>query len=188
MLAYVFWHAPAAADDGYERRLSHFHGSLRARPPVGFVRSLSFRCAALPWLDGAPVAYEDWYVIEDFAALGVLNEAAVGRGHRTAHDDVARHAGSGAGGVYRLVEGDCALEAARIAVWVSRPPGVEDPVLGALLGDGLDPACAGVWQRQLVLGPAPEWCVLAAEEPDGVHAGRLAAGWSAESGAREVVV
>ena len=42
----------------------------------------------------------------DYAALGVLNEAAAGRGHRTPHDEIARRSGGGAGGLYALLEGE----------------------------------------------------------------------------------
>jgi len=81
------------------------------------VRLRLLRVAELPWFEAgagdrgseaAPAAggYEDWYLIEDFAALGVLNEAAVGRGHRSAHDQVARRFGVGAGGMYGLLEGE----------------------------------------------------------------------------------
>ena len=58
--------------------------------------------------------------MEDFAALGVLNEAAVARGHRTAHDEVARRLGAAAGGVYGLLEGTVSLSRERVAVWVDR--------------------------------------------------------------------
>ncbi len=180
MLAYVFWHrpAPGVAPEGYAAAIRRFHRSIAARPPGGFVRSLSFHAPAPNWL-GDTAAFEDWYVVEDFAALGVLNEAAVGRGHLSAHDAAARQAGPGSGSVYRLLEGTATLEQARVAVWIEKPRGVESPLLAALLGDGMDGEHAGLWQRQLALGPAPEYCVLAGEAPTGVGAARLPRGWSA---------
>ncbi len=186
MLAYVFWHRPAAgvAPEAYAEAVGRLHRSLAARPPEGFVVSVSFRAPAPNWLGDEP-AFEDWYVVEDFAALGVLNAAAVGRGHLSAHDGAARHAGPGAGGIYRLLEGTAALPAARVAVWIERPRGVEAPLLAALLGDGMDGTHAGLWQRQLVLGPAPEYCVLAPEVPSGVAPTRLPRGWSATTTVRE---
>jgi hypothetical protein len=180
MLAYVFWHrpAPGVAPEAYATVIDRFHRSIAARPPAGFVHSASFQAPPPNWLGEAP-AFEDWYVVEDFAALGVLNEAAVGRGHLTAHDAAARHAGPGSGSIYRLLEGTPTLTQVRVAVWIEKPRGVESPLLAALLGDGMDGEHAGLWQRQLALGPAPEYCVLAAEAPDGVGATRLPRGWSA---------
>ena len=99
--------------------------------------------------------YEDWYFVEDYTALGVLNEAAVGHGHRTPHDALARRFGSGAGGLYGLVEGSApARRRARPSGWRVRR-GSERRPLGELLGDGMDPAEAGLWRRQLVFGPGP---------------------------------
>jgi hypothetical protein len=180
MLAYVFWHrpAPGVAPETYAALIAHFHRSIAARPPSGFVRSASFAVGGPNWLGEEP-AFEDWYVVEDFAALGVLNEAAVGRGHLGAHDAAARSAGPGTGSVYRLLEGTVDMEQVRVAVWIERPRGVRSPLLAALLGDGMDGAHAGLWQRQLALGPAPEYCVLAAAAPSGVAPARLPRGWSA---------
>jgi hypothetical protein len=188
MLAYVFWHrpAPGVAPETYAAETARFHRSIAARPPAGFVHSASFRAPAPNWLGELP-ALEDWYVVEDFAALGVLNAAAVGRGHLSAHDAVARHAGPGTGSVYGLLEGGATLDHARVAVWIEKPRGVESPLLAALLGDGMDGAQAGLWQRQLALGPAPEYCVLAAAAPSGVAPSRLARGWSATVAAREPI-
>jgi hypothetical protein len=143
--------------------------------------------------EGAGVpAYEDWYLVEDYAALGVLNEAAVARGHRTVHDDLARRFGAGAGGLYGLVEGELApgldsIGEASIAVWVARTPGAPRRALGELLGDGMDPGRASLWRRQLVLGPAPEFCLLALEPPAGVAATRLPDGWTARTLEREAL-
>jgi hypothetical protein len=186
MLAYVFWHRPAegVAPETYAESIEHFHRSLAARPPEGFVVSSSLRAPAPNWLGDQP-AFEDWYVVEDFAALGVLNAAAVGRGHLSAHDAAARHSGVATAGIYSLLEGSVSLAAARVAVWIDRPRGVEAPLLAALLGDGMDGRHAGLWQRQLVLGPAPEYCVLAPEPPRGVAPTRLPAGWTATTTARE---
>jgi hypothetical protein len=186
MLAYVFWHRPLdeLAVAAYEHAQLAFHRSLARTPPAGFAGSACYRATGLPWLDGAANSYEDWYFVEDYTALGVLNEAAVGRGHRTSHDDLARRFGAGAGGLYGLIEGSPGLDGASV-IWVARPPGSERRPLGELLGDGIDPAAAGLWRRQLVLGPAPEFCLLAPEPPAGVAPTRLPGGWTAISTRRE---
>jgi hypothetical protein len=202
VLAYLFWHRPrdAAATAAYERALIAFHRSLARVPPVGFLGSVALRVAQLPWqspgftepsLPGEEGGggYEDWYFVEDYGALGVLNEAAVGRGHRTAHDDVARRSGPSAGGLYGLIEGHCPppLEETSLAVWVTGPPRPGRYELGDLLGDGIDPRCASLWRRQLVLGPAPEFCLLAPKQPAGVSPGRLPDGWQATALRRETL-
>ena len=202
MLAYLFWHRPRenSAVAAYEQALVAFHRSLAHTPPVGLCASAVFRVAELPWLASAAAGelqatYEDWYIVEDYAALGVLNEAAVGRGHSTAHDQAARRFGAGRGGLYGLVEGDRAeldqhgglIGEASLAVWVARPPGSKRRGLGELLGDGMDPRHASLWRRQLVLGPAPEFCLLASELPPGVAPTRLPAGWSATVLDRDVL-
>jgi hypothetical protein len=186
MLAYVFWHrpAPGVAPEAYGASIERFHHSLAARPPAGFVRSVCLRAPGPNWL-GAEPAFEDWYVVEDFAALGVLNAAAIGRGHLSAHDALAAHAGPGTGSIYQLLEGAATPALARVAVWIEKPRGVEAPLLAALLGDGMDGAHAGLWQRQLALGPAPEYCILAAEPPSGVAPARLPRAWSASVTMRE---
>jgi hypothetical protein len=190
MLAYVFWHRPAAgvAPEAYEALLDRFQRSLAARPPAGFVHSACFAAPAPNWLGEEP-AYEDWYVVEDFAAIGVLNEAAVGRGHVSAHDGAAAAAAAeNTGSIYRLLEGSPSLEHVRVAAWIDKPRGIPSPLLAALLADGMNGERAGLWQRQLALGPAPEYCVLAAEAPQGVAATRLARGWSATITHRSVIV
>jgi hypothetical protein len=205
--------------EAYEHAQLTFHRSLARSRPVGMCGSASFRVPDIPWLaaahgsDGEAVAsapgdgdslacapgyedsvasapgYEDWYLVEDFTALGVLNEAAVGHGHRSPHDEAARRYGGGAGGLYTLVEGERVelLSAPRIAVWVKRPIGSDRRPLCDLLGDGMDPGHASLWRRQLVLGPAPEFCLLAGEVPAGVAPARLPDGWSATTIEREVL-
>jgi hypothetical protein len=201
VLAYLFWHRPQdpTVAEAYEQAQLAFHRSLAHNRPFGMRGSVSFRVADIPWLAGASHAearpgaatpgYEDWYLLEDYTALGVLNEAAVGHGHRTPHDEAARRFGAGAGGLYGLVEGEQAgvLDAIALAVWVQRPPGSERRPLDALLGDGMDPKHASLWRRQLVFGPAPEFCLLAREVPAGVSAARLPDGWSATTLAREAL-
>jgi hypothetical protein len=190
MLAYVFWHRPAEGTsvEGYERDQDRLHRSLAARPPEGFRGSACFRAPALRWLTGAPDAYEDWYLVDDWAALGVLRQAVVAVGHHSAHDAAARHLGAGTAGVYRLSEGAASLADVTLAVWIAvTREHPEDAVASLLLGDGLDRARAGLWRRELVLGPAPEYCVLGAAVPAGVRDDRLPAGWTAERCAREAI-
>ena len=188
MLAYLLWHRPRqeADADAYERAAQRFHRSLRHAPPAGFRGSTLLRVGQPRWLPEGGW-YEDWYLVEDFCALGVLNEAAVAAGHRSAHDEVAHRHGSAAGGVYRLIEGGCETIAQALSVWVSRPAGAVAPGLGDMLGDGMDPRHASLWRRQMVLGPAPEYCLLASEPPAGVSAARLPEGWQASTLRREVL-
>lgn len=192
MLAYVFWHRAAAHAEDYERALTRFHHSLSANPPAGFCRSLTFRASELPWLGGDGLGYEDWYLVENWTALGVLEAAAVSRGHEGAHDAAARAMGRGTGAVYRLLEGTANLEEVHTAVWVTRPAEAGGPQIAELLEDGFDPAVTALFQRSLVLGPAPELCLLNAERDaaseTGVAATRLPAGWRAASAAREPLV
>lgn len=196
MLAYLSWHRPAPEVDpaAYEQALERFHRSLAHRPPSGFRSSAAFALAELPWLPGTGEAYftgdsggyEDWYLLDDWAAVGVLEEAAVSHGHVTAHHKVAALAGAATGAVYRLIEGRARL-GETTAVWVTRSPGHEHPSLAALLGDGMDPLHGSLWRRCLGLGPAPEFCLLAYEAPSGVAPSRLPSGWSAQVLARRVI-
>jgi hypothetical protein len=198
MLAYVFWHRPAAgvAVADYERALVRFHGGLAHNPPSGFRGSAALRAAELPWLaDEDPIGgagYEDWYLVDGWDALGVLESAAVSRGHASAHDAAARRTATGTGAVYRQIEGGIDPLQARLAVWVSRPAGHADPTVAQLLEDGIGPDLGSLWRRSLVLGPAPEFCLLlsmpSVEPETGVAQTRLPAGWSARAAAREALV
>jgi hypothetical protein len=180
VLAYVFWHrgAEGVALEEYEAANVRFQRSLATQPPGGFVGSVCLAAAELPWLGGGGPGYEDWYVVEDFAALGVINEAAIGRGHRTSHDVAARLSGEGAGGVYRLIDGSPDLGGVALATWITPPRGHHQQLLDDFLADGVEPGHASLWRRQMVLGPAPELCLLSCEAGAGVRATRLPQGWS----------
>lgn len=156
MLAYVFWHrpSPAVARSAYEARLGAFHAALG-------VPSAWFSVGALPWMPGDEDGYEDWYLVDDFAALGALNERAVSGPRRAPHDAAARMAGWGAAGVYALKRGEPRLDAVRYAAWHAKPAGMPDADFEAALPGAM------VWQRQMVLGPAPEYVVLDAVAYDG---------------------
>jgi hypothetical protein len=188
LLAYVLWHRPADGieQEAYERAGEGFHRSLRHVPPAGFCGSAIYRVDEHEWLDGG-AGYEDWYLVDDFGALGVLNEAAVAHGHRTAHDAIAHRFGAGAGGLYGLMEGHAELAGAPLGIWISRPPRAAKPALAELLGDGLDPRHSSLWRRSLVFGPAPEYCLLAHEPPAGVAPSRLPQGWRATITTREEI-
>jgi hypothetical protein len=154
MLAYLFWHwpSPAVEPARYADALVAFHRSLAAAAPPGFRGSRAYELAGAPWLPAAR-AYEDWYLLDDFAALGALNDAAVSGARQGTHDAAARLAAGGHGGVYRrLAEGRA--PAAPWTTWCAKPPGVTYAEFLPRL-----PA-AETWQRQLVLGPAPEFCVV----------------------------
>lgn len=152
----MFWHRPAEGAEIalYEARLGVFHDALAGHSPAGFRGSAALRVSEAPWLPGSGSAYEDWYAVEDWAALGRLNEAAVRGARAEPHDAVAARAGAGAGAVYGLVSGPPVL-AARRTSWLGKPPGADrDGFHATLEGPG-----RSVWMRQMVLGPAPEYAV-----------------------------
>lgn len=156
MLAYVFWHRPGGALEtaAYEARLAAFHATLAEHPPEGFLGSAALLVGDAPWLPGDGPAYEDWYGVEDWTALGRLNAAAVRGARAEPHDAVASQAGAGAGAVYGLVDGPPELAATR-ASWLPKPAGYDRAAFeAALAGPG-----RSVWMRQMVLGPSPEYVV-----------------------------
>ncbi len=160
MLAYLFWHWPRPeVDPGqYADLLLAFHRALSASPPPGYRGSRVLEIAGAPWVP-VPAALEDWYFVDDFSALGALNEAAVSGQRRDPHDGAARLALGGAGGVYRrLREGPAA--APSVVTWFGKPAAIGYPEFLAQV------VPAELWQRQLVLGPAPEFCLLGAIPPE----------------------
>lgn len=151
MLAYVFWHRAAPGSGGYEERLVAFHEALAAHPPAGFRASRAFRLDRAPWLEGDGTPYEDWYLVESWAALGMLNTAAVSGARAAPHDAVAVLSREGAGGIWAPLH--AAEPVAGEVSWLAKPEGVSYLDFHAQL------AGRPVWQRQMVLGPAPEYVV-----------------------------
>ena len=86
-LVYAFWHRPRERD-GYEEALIRFQAVLWGAGHSFLLGCASHRVRGLPWLDGED-GYEDWYLVDGFAGLGALNEAAIAPGIRSDHDRVA---------------------------------------------------------------------------------------------------
>lgn len=166
MLAYLFWHTsqPTVDPKEYEERLGSFHTSLAEEKPEGLIESATFRMDTVPWLESDNPVYEDWYLLEGSGALDPLNTAAVTAHRSLPHDAVASVAGAGKGGLYRLRVGTPSLGTVRVAYWVSKPPVMKYPEFYQIVGPAVEAARGALWGRQMVLGPAPEFCVHAAQE------------------------
>ena len=168
MLAYVFWHAPRGDDAArYCAGLAAFHTALADHPTEGFVQSWTLRVRAVPWLPAANAHYLDWYVVDDFAALGALNRGAVTGPRQSPHDAVAPLARTGTAGVVGLLDGSDAGAAAMapgraMLSMVDKPAGISYADFDASLIDAADGAPC--WMRQMTLGPGPEFLVLG--QPD----------------------
>jgi hypothetical protein len=146
VLAYLFWHRPRAGVDlaAYEDAQRSFHASLNTA-------SACFRLAELPFESGG--GYEDWYLLESWRGLGELNEAAVNSACRSHHDLAASMSANGWGAVLSLVRGDAAIPDG--IEWFDKPRGEPYQAFVASLPG------TTVWQRQMVLGPAPDFCAAA---------------------------
>jgi hypothetical protein len=166
MLAYVFWHTPQTGVEPaeYERMLVAFHEALADSSPAGFRHSAAFRLGEVPWLPSEGSVYEDWYLVEGSAALDTLNDAAVTAHRQVPHDQVAAVAGTGAGGLYRLRQGDAELHSVRAALWLSKQPAQSYPEFYAEMELATSGKGAALWGRQMVLGPAPEFCLHTVSE------------------------
>lgn len=125
------------------------------------------RLAEMPWLTPAQGGYEDWHLLEDSAALDVLNEAAVTHARQAVHDRIAGMAANGTAGLYGLRSG-VRIEPA-VAYWMSKPAGMKyadfDESLQPLIASG----CC-LWGRRMTLGPTPEFCLHAAAPVKVPHA------------------
>jgi len=161
MLAYVFWHwpRPEVEASDYGARLERFHRELAASETAGFRGSRVFAVSSVPGVPEAPGLLEDWYFVDDFAALGVMNDAAVAARMRSSHDAAASLVAGGTAGIYKLCSPR--QETARAAAWFGKPAGTTYATFfGAM------PAGVELWQRQMVLGPSPEFCALAPAAED----------------------
>ena len=169
-LAYLFWHWPASGIDGdvYEERMRDFHAAL-ARPG-----SITFRVAGPSPVSGfhGPL-YLDWYPVGGWADLGVLNAEAVSGARRAPHDAAAGVSGGGHGEVRALIAGCGPLREATSARWSAKPAGTSYGDHLAAMNVRPGPGDA-IWQRQMVLGAAPELCVLSGRPSEEAH-GRIPA-------------
>jgi hypothetical protein len=158
---YVFWHRPLSGNPraAYEASLLGFQRSLKAHPPAGFLDAYSFRVERLPWRGRGSAAYEDWYLVRDFQALGDLNQAAVDAENRGPHDEAARRALGISGGVYVLRSAELRPEDARVATWLQKPGGTSYEAFLDGLSESLRGRRGALWQRQMVLGPTAEFCL-----------------------------
>ena len=161
MLAYVFWHWPQPQIDtgSYVDHLVEFHRTLAANKPDGFRESVVFRIRNANWLNTDGDAYEEWYLLDDSAAMDRLNEAAVTGVCEEPHNRVARAAADGTGGLYRLRAGAEDLAEARYAVWLSKPGGVSYKDFYASLARLTSQPGVALWGRQMTLGPTTEFCI-----------------------------
>lgn len=168
MLAYLFWHwpSPSVEEQDYQKRIAEFQEALRSQSPSGFASSIVFQLEHAPWDGGKGEVYEDWYLVENSAALDVLNEAAVSGMCKEPHDAVAKHAAKGAGGLYKVHSGELDLAKADVALWFAKPSGMSYEHLYRMLDAEIGRVGGSVWRRQMVLGPAPEFCWRGSKDGD----------------------
>lgn len=143
-----------------------FHRSLASSKPNGFQYSVVFRIKGAPWIGENVEAYEDWYLVEGSGALDVLNDAAISHAHKESHDRVAHGAAGGAGGLYRFRSGQVNVRQSQFAAWLSKPTGTSYEMFYDSLSGRTSQPEVGLWGRQMVLGPTPEFCLLSPERID----------------------
>ena len=161
MLAYVFWHWPRPDIERgqYLDHLTAFHQTLAANKPPGFQRSVVFRIQGASWLNTDGEAFEEWYLLDNSAAMDPLNDAAVSGVCEEPHNRVAREAADGTGGLYRLRTGAGDLAQANFATWLSKPEGITYKDFYTELEPLTSQRGVSLWGRQMTLGPTSEFCI-----------------------------
>ena len=156
MLAYVFFHRAGSGVEvpSYELALQRFHVALAEDSPPGFISSTTYRIGN---------DYADWYLVENSAALDRLNEAAVKGARSSPHDAVAHMSADGAGKLLMLRSGSARTEPG-YEIRFSKPAGMGYPELYDSLKPWTDRAEVSMWRRMMVLGPSPEFCLVATSE------------------------
>ncbi len=139
----------------YEADLRSFHAALSQSAPAGLIRSTSFRTGGqAPWLGGEP-AYVDWYLLENSAALDVLNESAVSGLCEQPHYALTRGMAAGAGSLLNLRRGSPNLDGARAVTWLTKardtPYADFDATYAAIRGS----EAASLWRRSFVSAQRP---------------------------------
>lgn len=163
MIAYAFWHSPAAGvtTGAYEAALSTFMDELSGAGIPGLRSCRSIRFEELPWVGGRP-AYQDWYELNGTAGLDALEAGAVRAAIEAPHAVIARLAGTGVGGLFAgrsETDTDLSGPSAEPSIaWVDKPVGVAYGTFLAGLRAAIGPRGA-LWQRRLSLGPAREFCL-----------------------------
>ncbi len=168
MLAYVFRHWPRLIvhPQQYEEALCAFQRAMVERRIDGLLRSATFRLHRAPWLPAGRTGYEDWYLLQDSSRIDLLNEVAVTAACQQPHALVAAMAQSGIGSLYRLASGNFdpdSLPDIRQGVWFSKPRGEAYDAFYRRVASWGQPSGAGLFRRQMVLGPPPEFGLLGAE-------------------------
>ncbi|GHO62097.1 hypothetical protein KSC_009890 [Ktedonobacter sp. SOSP1-52] len=183
MLAYVFWHQRASNVEKveYQERLVAFHQILQERRIQGFKGSIVLEIPQLSWMREGSEVYEDWYLVENSAALDLVDEAAVSGICREPHNQVARLADYGTGGLYRLKDGattPATFAGIRCVTWFGKPAGMSYAQLYSLLQAANIEQQDIFWQRQMTMGPALEFCVYTSQTyllPENIESLQVAA-------------
>jgi hypothetical protein len=164
MLLYIFWHWPSAEVSAadYEQDEAVFQSAVADAAPAGLIASATFCCSGAQWVAGGGEGYEDCYLLESSAALDSLNEAAVIGRRKQPHDRLAAAMEAGAGGLYSLRSGTATAVPSGDALWLSKPRGVPYASFDERLRPFTENPDVTLWRRQMVLGPAPEFCLLGA--------------------------
>lgn len=166
MLAYVFWHwrVPQVDASAYEERQIDFQRALAAHKPEGFYYSRIVKMEQAPWVGRKAETYEDWYIVENSAALDVLDHGAVNGPRKNPHDQVAQWAEGGTGGLYRYQFGEAHLPSVNTASWFSKPAGMNYETLFGIVQPIVEQAAGTLWVRQMTMGPATEFCFHSSKE------------------------
>ncbi len=167
MLAYVFWHWSLSTinERDYIDRLVSFHQSLRSHAFPDFHSSHVFQVKNAPWGPPDKPFYEDWYLVENFASLETLNITAITAANKAPHDQAAQYAADGKAGLYQLCAGEVDPARSHIACWFSKPTGMSYGAFFSLVRPLVEENEGALWQRQMTLGPTPEFCCWAPIDP-----------------------